>query len=496
MFASVERLFRHLVVYGSADIAALAINILLLPVFTRVLSPTEYGVLTLVIVLEAFLKVLFRWGFDTSFLRLHYDQPTPERGKALAGTAMLFLAAVNGVLLAGLWLAAPALARLLLDSEAHGWIVRVLALNLFVSNFHFLPLTQLRIEQQPRAVAGWTVVRSFGTIAARLVFVVGLRWSVLGFMLADLIVSVGLLVGLWPIVARMTRWRFLPGVARELLVVGLPRVPHGALHQIMAMADRFLLGLYLPLDRLGVYSIGVSIASLLKLYPVALTTAWTPIAFEAMARPDAPSFYARTATYVFAVMAGLSAAMILVADPILRLLTPPEYHAAAAVMPLLVLGLTIQAVANFASTALHIAKRLAPLPIITLVAAVASVVANVVLIPRFAAQGAALASAVGQAALLGATWMFVRRAYPIPYETGRLGKIAGVALVVSIGGLAIRATAPGVTADVLNGLLVAAYPAGLLAAGVFRPTEIASLREWGLRIWSRRPPAAGDERDG
>jgi len=493
MFASVQRLFRHLVVYGSADAAALVINTFLLPVFTRVLSLEEYGVLALILVLEAFLKVLFRWGLDTSFLRLHYDRTSAERQRELAGTTAVLLLAADGLLLACLWVASPWISGWLFGTTSEAWVIRTLALNMFVSTFHFLPLTQLRIEERSRAVAGWSVVRSFGTIAARLFFVVGLRWSVLGFMVADLVVSVVLIVGLWPTLARMTAWRFSWSAARELLVVGLPRVPHGALHQVTGMADRFLLGMYLSLDQLGLYSIGATVASTLKLYPVALTTAWTPLAFEAMKRPDAPEFYARTATYAFAVLAALATGLVLLGDPLIRILTPSPYHAAAALIPLLVLGFTIQACANFISTALQIAKHIVPFPIITLVAAAVSVAANVLLIPVMGAQGAALASAIAQLALFAATWWFVRQVYPIPYERTRLSKIAGVAVVISLAGMAVRLAAPGLTADIVSVLLLLSFPAGLLAVRVFRPTEIASLRTW-LRRLVAPSPASGSGR--
>ncbi len=493
MFASVQRLFRHLMVYGSADAAALVINTLLLPIFTRVLSLEEYGVLALVLVLEAFLKVLFRWGLDTSFLRLHYDRNSPERQRELAGTAAILLIVVDGLLLIWLWAASPWISEQLFGAVSQAWVIRLLVLNLFVSTFHFLPLTQMRIEERSRAVAGWSVVRAFGTIAARLLFVVGLRWSVLGFMAADLVVSLVLMAGLWPTMARMTVWRFSRTAARELLVVGLPRVPHGALHQVTTMADRFLLGMYLSLDQLGLYSIAGTVASTLKLYPVALTTAWTPLAFEAMRRPDAPVFYARTATYAFAVLAALSTGLVLLGDPLLRLLTPTPYHPAAALIPLLVLGLTIQACANFASTALQIAKHIVPFPIITLVAALVSVAANVLLIPVLGTQGAALASVIAQAALFAATWWFVRQAYPIPYERTRLGKIAAVASVVSVAGIAVRAVASPLMADAVNVVLLAAFPAGLVAVHVFRPTEIASLRSW-IKDQRKRAVPSGSHR--
>jgi O-antigen/teichoic acid export membrane protein len=336
------------------------------------------------------------------------------------------------------------------------------------------------------------MVRSFGTIAARLAFVVGLGWGVLGFVAADLVLAVVLLVGLGPAWARMTRWRFRPALARELFVVGFPRVPHGALHQVTAMADRFLLAWFLPLDALGRYSVAATIASTLKLYPVALTTAWTPLAFEAMRRPDAPVFYARTATYAYTVMAALATSLVLVADPAIRLLTPEAYHGAAALVPLLVVGVTIQAAANFMSTALQIAKRISPFAVIALVGAIASVAANLAFIPPLGEQGAALASAGAQLALFVATWWFVRTAYPIPYERGRLARTTLVALVAGGAGVAVRAAAPRGVADAASLLLLAAFPLGLIVARVFRPTEVARLRRWiGDLARAPGPPASG-----
>src|SRR5690606_28943169 len=112
------------------------------------------------------------------------------------------------------------------------------------------------------------------------------------------------------------------------------------------------------------------------------------------------------------------------------------------------------ATANFVSTALHIAKRIGPFPIITAIAAAASVAANVVLIPRFELQGAALAATCGQTALFLATWYFVSRIYPIPYETSRLVRITASALVVGIAGVVVQHTLPFPSATAVAVLLL------------------------------------------
>ncbi len=91
MFDNVRRVFGHSVVYGSADVAIQAVNFLLLPIYTRVLSPAEYGALALLLVLEAFLKPVYRLGLGTSFVRFYYDYTDERSRQTLAGTIVILL---------------------------------------------------------------------------------------------------------------------------------------------------------------------------------------------------------------------------------------------------------------------------------------------------------------------------------------------------------------------------------------------------------------------
>ena len=69
MLTNVRRISRQLLAYGTADVLVLAVNFLLLPVYTRVLTPHEYGALALLLVVEAVLKIINRWGLDAGYLR-------------------------------------------------------------------------------------------------------------------------------------------------------------------------------------------------------------------------------------------------------------------------------------------------------------------------------------------------------------------------------------------------------------------------------------------
>ena len=481
MFDNVRRVSRQLFAYGTADVMVLVVNFLLLPLYTRVLTPREYGALALLLLCEAFLKVVNRWGFDAGFLRLYYDHPGEEDRKTLAATVAAFIALSNGAIAILLVVAAAPVNRLLFNSLEFTTAYRLLVLNNFAGAFLFLPLTLLRIQERARLFASLTFLRSFGTVIARLVLVIGLRMSVVGLVLADVIITGLLLVALAGTTRRMLAWRFSTPMLRELLAFGLPHVPHGLLSQTMSMVDRFVLGLYMPLSQVGIYLMGTTVAGVVKFYPVAFEAAWMPFAFDSLRRPDAPALFARMATYAFAVLALSTVALAALAPPMIQLALPGDYRAAIPLVPLLAAGLAVQSLAWFPMTSVNVAKRTRIYPMVTGVGAAVSVGTNLLLIPFFGMRGAAIALLVSQTVTTVLTAYFAQRAYWIPYEVGRLLKVIVVSAITYA---AAAAVAPQslVWTFALRAVLLVVFPLGLLACRFFEPHEWAEVRKLVARL--------------
>jgi O-antigen/teichoic acid export membrane protein len=473
---NVRRISRQLFAFGTADVMVLVVNFLLLPIYTRVLRPSEYGALALLLVCEAFLKVIFRWGLDTSFMRFYYDYRDEEDRRTLASTIVIFWLVLNGAILFALLAAARPVNRLLFGSLDLLVPYTLLLINTFAGTFLFLPFSQLRIQQRARFFASMTFLRSFGTVVVRLLLVVVWRMGVTGIVLADVVITAVLFVVLGRMLLRAMSWRFSPTLLRSLLGYAFPRVPHGLLTQTMGMSDRFLLGRYLPLSEVGVYQIGSTVASTLKFYSTAFELAWFPFAYDSMRRRDARELFARLATYACVVLAFCAVALAGLGAVLVVLLLPPTFHDASRVVPLLVAGMAIQSLAWFLATSLNVAKRTQPYPLIAAVGAVTSVAANVALIPRVGLMGAALAVVLSQAAATGTTLVFAQRAYHIPYES-RLAKLAGVTVAVYAAMMAVPSLNPWQLLAARGGLLVL-FPIGLYVARFLQPHETQQIREF------------------
>ena len=475
MFNNVRRISRQLFAYGTADVLVLAISFLLLPIYTRVLSPREYGALALLLVCEAVLKIISRWGMDAAFLRFYYEHPADER-KTLAGTIAGFFTFANGAIAVLLLALAGPINRALFDSLEFIWPYRLLILNIFLSTFLVLPFTLLRIQERARLFATINFSLSFGTIVLRLLFVVALGFGIFGILLADVVMTVILLLALYRTMRAMIGWRFSSAHLRQLFAYGFPFVPNGVLTHVMGMGDRFVLGMYLPLREVGFYLIAGSVAALIKYFPVAFDVAWTPFAYDSMQRSDAPILFARMATYAFAVLAASLVALSGLAPPLMDLMLPAAYRQVGPLVPLLALALAIQTIRALPGTSLNVAKKTTVYPTVTAAGAIISVGAYFALIPRYGTYGAAVALLISQVLTTALMIHLAQRAYRIPYEVGRLAKVVAVGIATYVAMMTIVSGSSWRTVAVRSALLLL-FPAGLLLLRFLRPQELADIRK-------------------
>jgi O-antigen/teichoic acid export membrane protein len=164
------------------------------------------------------------------------------------------------------------------------------------------------------------------------------------------------------------------------------------------------------------------------------------------------------------------------AGPLVDLVLPQAFHQVPAVIPVLVLGITIQATTTFVSTSLNVSMRTSRISLGAAVGAVGSLVGSLALIPRFGVIGAACGVLCGQVAFAASTAWLAQQSYPIPYEYRRLAK-AGMAALALFGlAAAVRTGSPSI--DLITSvLLVLSYPALLRAWRFLNASEMASVRQ-------------------
>ena len=503
MFQKASELFRNLAIYGLGDTATSAISFLLLPIYVRYLTPDDYGVIALLLTVEVATKIVFRWGLDASFMRLYYDCRTDRERQRLASTLFLSLFVMNSLLAAVAMVSAPWISFRLFATVRHAWPLRIVLLSVFIGGFYFLPFHILRIQGRPGRFIALTFSGQALTLGLKLLLVVGFGMGVTGVVLPDLLASIALTIVLLPLYAPLIRPVFSSAVLREALRFGLPRLPHGIAHQIIAVFDRYLLSIFVALSDVGIYSVGVSFALGLKLFLSAFENAWAPFYFSTMNEPDARQTLGRMSTYAWGMLMLLASGLTAVAMDAVRLMTIPAFYPAAGIIPWVTMGVVFQGVYLLTSIGLNITKMTKYYAVSTGVAAAASVGANLLLIPRFGAMGAAWSNMLAYAVLAGTAMRFSYRAYPIPYEWRRIGLItlAGAASCIAARVLLPTGVPPLFGLLLRGGMVIVGFPLLLVVVGFFEPGERQRLLALADRLRTRRlnyvaPDKPGTDNEG
>jgi O-antigen/teichoic acid export membrane protein len=488
VFTKLRSLTVNLTVYGVGDVAVQFASFLLLPVYVRVLSPTEYGAVANLLIVEQIMRVIYRWGIDASFMRFYYDCHDTASRQTLASTVFYYLVAVSGGLMVLGIVASPVIGQHLFMRGQFTTALAVVFVTAFLGTLSFLPFHVLRIEGKARTFVALTFTTNISTLLVKLLLVVVLRQGVLGVVLADLYVAIGMLLVLSPRYAAIIRPRFSVAVLRECLRFGLPRLPHGAAHQVTAGADRYVLGQWSQ-SQLGIYHIGATLGLGMKLFLSAFETAWAPFYFSEMRSPQAKATFRAVTTYAFAVLTLLLAGLASTSRDLVRLMTTPEFYGAAAIVPWIGLSVVLQGVYLLTSIGLNITKRTAYYPVITGAAALAAISMSLLLVPKFGAMGAAWSNVAAYGVMAVVGMGVSQRFYPIPYEWARIARIviAGV-LAIAAGRLIAGPTIAPLAGVLVRGTAtLVVFPAALVASGFFRSGEIARARS--LIESFRRPKA-------
>ena len=412
----------HSAQYGAAALVSRAASLVIVPVYTRVLAPSDYGQLDLLIAFGSLAQLTVALEVSQGLARHYADAASPGDRRLLASTSLWFsIAAYMAFVLVTTAVATP-LSALIIGRSAPDLVVAA-AVWIFSGGVFYLVLNQLRWMLDPR---GYAVVSVFGTVASiafSVALVVAGHLGVLGVLLGGTIGNaLGLGLGIYQ--ARSVYGAtFSLGRLRQMLSFSLPLVPSGVAVFVTLYVDRIAISRLMTNADVGLFGIGFRLAAVSSLLIVAFQTAITPIVYQRHREPEAPAQLAAIFRAFAAVALGLSLALAMFADEIMRVFTTPPYYASAAVVPLLAPALVLSGMYVLAP-GLAIAKRTGSIAIVSVAGALLNTALNLLFIPAFGIVGAALATFLGAGSMFSAYMILSQRLYPVPHRWGPLALAA------------------------------------------------------------------------
>jgi len=264
---------------------------------------------------------------------------------------------------------------------------------------------------------------------------------------------------------------------KGMLKFGVPYIPVLFFSWVIDFSDRYFLGHLATLQQVGLYSIGYKLGQVLYLAEKTFLIAWVPLmlSMHNQHKEKAPQIFGGIFTYFVLFIFLLFLAVSIFSAELIKIFASPLYCDAAAVVPWIALAYLLSGIYIYMISGFIIVKNVVLQPIILASAALANVVLNILLIPRFGMMGAAYATVFSYFIAASFTAFFAQRLYPIKIEWLRLIKIAACCMAVYF----LSVFLPKVNlalSIVLKSIMVAAFFTCLALAGFFSPDEIEGLK--------------------
>ncbi|HUP31550.1 MAG TPA: oligosaccharide flippase family protein [Gaiellaceae bacterium] len=457
-----RRLGRHSVVYGLGGVVSRILAVFLLPLYTRFLDREDLGAVGLVVALSAVLVTVLRLGISSAFFRFYFESKDPAQRRLVVRTSFWFtIASATAGLAAGVALAEP-IADLLGIGDAD--LVRAGFVGIW-AQMNYEQLTALfRAEERSTAFVLASLANVAVTIGATVLLVVVWEQGALGVIVGNFAGTLAVYLALLAVHREQLGLQFSRPLLREMNRFGIPLVPAALALIAVNFSDRFFLVHLASLEEVGVYEIGVRIASAMVLLLTAFRMAWPAFAYSIEDDGEAKRTYAYVLTYLVVVASWLALALGLLAPWLVRLLTQPEFYAGERVVAPLAFGGMAFAAYLVMVIGVGRAKRTQFNWLITGLAAVVNVALNLILIPPYGMMGAAVATVAAYGVMFVAMTWYAQRVFPVPYQWRRVLTAAGTAVALLLAGKALGGLGAALG-------LTLAYPLALLLLGFYLPEE-------------------------
>lgn len=410
----IKQFFKDSGIYGVSGILTRGISIFLVPLYTRVLSPADYGIIDIFSIITSIIIITFPLEITQGLARYYPKAENQNDKRKISSTALIFtlITLIIPILLGLIFY--KELTVLILDNGDLNNIYVIAIISIFGSGLIYFIINQLRWRIEPKKVAIVSIVSSITNIFFSIFFVLIIKYGVFGFFLGQIIGNlIGFGLGYYYSKSDFGLI-FDRSKLQILLDFSYPLVFSGIGVYALRYVDRIFIKGFLNLSELGIYGIGYRFASMTTIIMSGFGTSIVPLIYKEFDKPETPVKLARIFRYYFFISLTFIIILSIYAKEYVRILTTPEYYASAEVIPFLVIGLLLFSFYTF-FPGLFLVNKTKIVATLNITSGLINIGLNFLLIPIWGILGTSIALMISALVQASAYYFYSQKYYKVPH---------------------------------------------------------------------------------
>ncbi len=383
-------LFKNIGILTLSSFATKLISFFLVPLYTNILSVTEYGTYDLFNTTVGVLLPLLTLNIQEAVLRFSLDNKFSRESIVTIATKYLLIS--NVIVILGLGI-----------NSIFGFsqVVRIYAIYFFLMFFSqvlsSMVTMYIRGIDKIIELSISSVIASFITICCNILFLVFFNWGIKGYFLANIfgpLVQCAYLILKAHMISSIRFNQDFTNEKIDMVKYSKPLITNSIAWWVNNAADRYIIIMFCGLAENGIYSVASKIPSILNIFQAIFNQAWSLSAVRDFNSEDEDGFFANTYRVYNCVMVIICSCIIISTKIIAKLLYANDFFIAWKYVPWLTIAILFGAMSGYIGGFFSAVKDTKIFAKSTLFGAITNIGLNLILVPSVGGLGASVATAI------------------------------------------------------------------------------------------------------
>jgi O-antigen/teichoic acid export membrane protein len=415
----IKKFFADSAIYGIINIFSRGLSLILLPLYTRIFSPTDYGIIDLISIVTNLVNLTVALEISQGLALYYSDAETDNQKTAYASTALWFTIATYSIFCLTALFFSDYLSILVLGTINQNNTFNLAIISIFTNGIFYLVQNQIRWQLKSREYALinfiFIFVSASVTAISALFFQLGLSSVYYGNISGYLI---SLCFGFYSC-NNIYTFSFNWQKCREMLTFSFPLVLSSISVFISLYIDRITIKELMTLKDLGLYGIAYRFASIVVIFSSSFQGALTPLVYNNYRLANTPKNIAKIFRYFLALIFPTILIFSFFSTEIILFFSTPEYIQSSSIIPVIALSLIVSN-CNIFTPGIAIYKQTRIIALINIFSAIINTVLNYILVPKIGFMGAALATLITSVLTFYCYFVKSQKYYFIEYSWSKI----------------------------------------------------------------------------
>ena len=421
---------KQTIYYGLSSVIARVLNFLLVPLYTYIFAPDQYGIISEMYAYAVFIMILSTLSIETAFFKFSNQSKFKDR---VASSSSFLLLVSSIFLITSAILFLEPISKLIGGPEITEYrnYVFYFLIIIAIDTLCVIPFAQLRLKEKARRFAIIKTLNILINIFFNLYFYLYLNKTTIDFVfISNLISSIITFLILIPSIQSFS---FDLSLSRKMIKYSFPLIIAGMAYAVNETVDKILIK-YLssnnPLEQLGIYSACYKLSIFMILFIQAFRMAAEPLFFNYQKKTNSKEIYAQLMRLYFFISMLLFLFISLNIDYLKLLITNNSYHSGLHIVPIILLAhISLGAYYNL-SLWYKLTSQTKYGAYISLIGCAITLSINIIFLPTYGYISAAWATFFCYISMMLISFFWGRKKYPIPYNVKSICLYVILALVI------------------------------------------------------------------